>query len=239
MDFMEDINMSNLTDAEIEAERASIVEATVAEMLSEGAVIAHTTVSPRLEKSHPGFSYIAKQDDFRRHIDDSLPVVEPPAAVGSYAGLARPEPEPIVPDAVGIGSEPEPMAPEALRTALDEAEEARAQVRGQLYTAAASRTIARTILAQTIQTFISGRPAVTPLQAAQAYCAASAAERATQKEQGAARIPEGGRSKWALESSRAWARSGDPATRQLKRGSARGALPASMQGQRLPVTVTK
>src|ERR1700722_10347440 len=148
------------TDAEIEAERRAIVKTTVDKMMTEGAAISHSSVSARLEKTHPGFHYIAKQDSFRAAIDDSIPEQQVPV-VGEINAI---EPtDSAAPDEHPERGEPDPgpMDIELLREAIHESELERGTLRSQLYAAAAARTIARTILAQSIQSFISGRPAMT------------------------------------------------------------------------------
>jgi hypothetical protein len=171
-----------LTDAQIEAERRAIVKATVDKLLAEGAVIAHVTVAARLEKDYPGFEYIARVDNFRTAIDDTFPPVPAPAVEPVPGALAAVESV----DELGapVEPQPDPMDMEEFRDRIHEGELARGEIRSELYGAQAARVIARTILAQCIQAFISGRPKMKPHQLAKGFCADAAAERQAAKDVG-------------------------------------------------------
>ena len=219
--------MAELTDAEIEAIRKAAVKATVDKMSAEGCVIAHRTVAARLERDFPGFEYIAKVDNFRAVIDDSFP---PLPVVGALAAVESADT--VTPNCDELGApiepEPEPMAVEELRTAIHEAEMNRGEIRSELYTARASRVIARTILAQCIQTFISGRPVMTPTELAKSFCAGAAADRQTMKDQGADHVPPAAlRARSVLDRSLAYGSGGDSndyARKRFVHGHRRGAV---------------
>ena len=177
--------MREPTFEEIEATRKRCIRHVVETMLAEsGTVINHGTVGARLEKEFPEFGYDHKSgDDFRVAIDDTLPALPVPTAT---AVLAVTEPTDT---AATVEVESLTMDSEALREAIHEGEMRRGEIRSTLHAASGARVIARTILAQTLQSFISGRPTQTPTQVAQSFCQAAAADRQAAKDVGLDRIP--------------------------------------------------
>jgi len=172
------------TDAMIEATRKRCIAAVAEKMLAEpGAVLNHATIAARLEKEFPEFGYDHRHgDDFRIAIDDSLP----PLPVPTSGVLAAIEPA----DVPAVEVAPEPMASaEEIRQAIHEGELDRGRIRSELYSATAARTIARTILASSLQAFIAGRPTQTPTEVAQSFCAAAAADRQSAKDIGLGHVP--------------------------------------------------
>jgi hypothetical protein len=211
------------TDAEIEGARRLLVKEMAEKMIAEGAVLAHPTIKLRLESAYPGFDYQPKLDDFRRDIDSTIPPMPAPG-------------EPVEPATVAAVA-PDTVDPEQLRAELHSKEMDRAETRQQLYAAEAARGIARTILAQCISTFVSGRPPVTQQQLATDFCAASILERQRAKDRGRGDIPPAAvNARSAIDREAAFANySGNNADAFLKKrmvtGHRRGAYPQSQKGR--------
>jgi hypothetical protein len=229
--------MSNQpTDAEIEGARRLLVKEMAEKMIAEGAVLAHHTIGLRLEAAMPGFLYIAKLDDFRAVIDQTIPpmvadLVEAAVVAGADAGQLLSGAD------AGQLPAPDTVDPEQLRAELHSKEMDRAETRQQLYAAEAARGIARTILAQCISTFVSGRPPVTQQQLATDFCAASILERQRAKDRGRGDIPPAAvNARSAIDREAAFANySGNNADAFLKKrmvtGHRRGAYPQSQKGR--------
>jgi len=218
--------MREPTDQEIEATRKKCIASIVETMLAEsGTVINHATVGARLEKEFPEFGYDHKSgDDFRVAIDDTLPGLPTPTATAVLSVI-----EPIEPAVAEPEPEPEPMDSETLREAIHAGEMRRGEIRSTLHAATGARVIARTILAQTLQAFISGRPHMTAQQLAADFCARAAADRQSAKDCGRDRVPAAAiHPRSVLDRQLAFASGGnadDHLRSRFRTGHRRGAVP--------------
>jgi hypothetical protein len=223
-DFEQETIMREPSDSEIEATRKHCIRRVVETMLLENVVVAHTTVAARLEREYPDFHYVAKEDDFRSVIDDSLP---PDTVAPTSGALAVVEPS----DTAVVEPEPEPMDVEALREAIHAGEMARGEIRSQLFAAQGARGISRTILASALQAFVANRPILSPTQVAQSFCASAAADREVAKSVGRGGHPAHAvHHRSALDQQLAYSAGGnvdgsDAVRSRFQTGHRRGAMP--------------
>jgi hypothetical protein len=181
------------TDLETEQARQLCLRTVVEKMLAERtAPLTHATVALRCEREFPGYDYQQKLgDDFRSVIDDTIPE-DKAATVDAVTTIATDivetadsadTPIGISTDQTNTPSEPK-MDIEELRARIHEAEMERGATRSQLYAAAQTRTIARTILSESLTAFLTGRPKISATQLAQSFCQGAAADRQAAKDVG-------------------------------------------------------